>query len=140
MRDVRLATPPSPAVDSHTRGAAFAWRTTFALLTCVPSLAQDTTPPPIQRPRFQFLRQNEDWSEFRTPATGAGFFEGLKHVPLSADGSIWVSFGGRVESRFEAWNNFASAEANDEGTNALMSDYIREQEKLVWMYSAFLKK
>ena len=24
------------------------------------------------------------------------------------------------------------------GTNALMSDYIREQEKLVWMYSAFL--
>lgn len=33
-----------------------------------------------------------------------------------------------------------SADANDEGTNALMSDYIREQEKLVWMYSAFLQK
>ncbi len=32
-----------------------------------------------------------------------------------------------------------SADANDEGTNALMSDYIRAQEKLVWMYSAFLK-
>lgn len=32
-----------------------------------------------------------------------------------------------------------SAEAGDEGTNALMSDYIREQEKLVWMYSAFLR-
>ncbi len=31
-----------------------------------------------------------------------------------------------------------SDEAGDEGTNALMSDYIREQEKLVWMYSAFL--
>ena len=31
-----------------------------------------------------------------------------------------------------------SADANDEGTNALMSDYIRAQEKLVWMYSAFL--
>ena len=31
-------------------------------------------------------------------------------------------------------------EANDEGTNALMSDYIREQEKLVWMYSAYLNK
>lgn len=28
----------------------------------------------------------------------------------------------------------------DEGTNALMSDYIREQEKLVWMYSAFLNQ
>lgn len=33
-----------------------------------------------------------------------------------------------------------SSDANDEGTNALMSDYIRAQEKLVWMYSAFLKK
>lgn len=32
-----------------------------------------------------------------------------------------------------------SGKADDEGTNALMSDYIREQEKLVWMYSAFLK-
>jgi starvation-inducible DNA-binding protein len=31
-----------------------------------------------------------------------------------------------------------SAESNDEGTNALMSDYIREQEKLIWMYSAFV--
>lgn len=33
-----------------------------------------------------------------------------------------------------------SEDANDEGTNALMSDYIRAQEKLVWMYSSFLKK
>jgi starvation-inducible DNA-binding protein len=31
-----------------------------------------------------------------------------------------------------------SADANDEGTNAMMSDYIREQEKLTWMYSAYL--
>lgn len=33
-----------------------------------------------------------------------------------------------------------SAEAGDEGTNALMSDYIRAQEKLVWMYSSFLNR
>ena len=31
-----------------------------------------------------------------------------------------------------------SADAEDEGTNALMSDYIREQEKLAWMYNAYL--
>jgi starvation-inducible DNA-binding protein len=29
--------------------------------------------------------------------------------------------------------------SGDEGTNAQMSDYIREQEKTVWMYSAYLK-
>jgi starvation-inducible DNA-binding protein len=31
-----------------------------------------------------------------------------------------------------------SDEIGDEGTNSMASDYIREQEKLVWMYSAFL--
>jgi len=33
-----------------------------------------------------------------------------------------------------------SDEADDEGTNALMSDYISEQEKLVWMYSSYAGK
>ena len=32
-----------------------------------------------------------------------------------------------------------ASDAEDEGTNALMSDYIRQQEKLVWMYGAYLK-
>ena len=30
--------------------------------------------------------------------------------------------------------------ARDEGTNAQMSGYITEQEKLVWMYNAYLGK
>lgn len=30
-----------------------------------------------------------------------------------------------------------SADAGDEGTNALMSDYIAQQEKLLWMYKAY---
>lgn len=31
-------------------------------------------------------------------------------------------------------------QARDEGTNAQMSGYITEQEKLVWMYNAYLGK
>ncbi|MET2985260.1 Dps family protein [Aureibaculum conchae] len=31
-----------------------------------------------------------------------------------------------------------SAEADDEGTNAMMSDFISEQEKTVWMFKAWL--
>jgi starvation-inducible DNA-binding protein len=30
--------------------------------------------------------------------------------------------------------------ANDEGSSSLMSDYIRQQEKTIWMYSAFGNK
>ncbi|MBI1938013.1 MAG: DNA starvation/stationary phase protection protein [Ignavibacteriales bacterium] len=33
-----------------------------------------------------------------------------------------------------------SADVLDEGTNGLMSSYIQQQEKLVWMYSAYLNK
>jgi starvation-inducible DNA-binding protein len=33
-----------------------------------------------------------------------------------------------------------SEDAGDEGTNAQMSDYIRAQEKLVWMYTAYINK
>lgn len=32
-----------------------------------------------------------------------------------------------------------AGDAGDEGTSALMSDNIRAQEKLVWMYSAYLQ-
>lgn len=32
-----------------------------------------------------------------------------------------------------------SAETDDEGTNALMSDYLREHEKLAWMLAAYLR-
>ena len=31
-----------------------------------------------------------------------------------------------------------SGEANDEGTNSMMSDFITEQEKTVWMMNAWL--
>ena len=33
----------------------------------------------------------------------------------------------------------ASGEANDEGTNSMMSDFIAEQEKTIWMLNAWLQ-
>lgn len=58
--------------------------------------------------------------------------DGLKAVE-----QILESFKTVISMQRELLN--MSADANDEGTNALMSDYIRAQEKLVWMYSAYLK-
>lgn len=72
----------------------------------------------------------------------------IKHSTISEQKN--VSNGKHaVEQLLEAFNKLLlverkilemSNDAGDEGTNALMSDYIREQEKLVWMYSAYLKK
>lgn len=53
-----------------------------------------------------------------------------------AVGSVLQAFATLIKKQRALLN--LSDEANDEGTNALMSDYIREQEKLVWMYSSFL--
>ncbi|WP_296146927.1 Dps family protein [uncultured Flavobacterium sp.] len=33
-----------------------------------------------------------------------------------------------------------SADANDEGTNSMMSDFIKEQEKTIWMMQAWLEE
>ena len=56
---------------------------------------------------------------------------------LEAVGQILASFKTVIYLQREILD--MAADANDEGTNALMSDYIRQQEKLVWMYSSFLK-
>lgn len=55
-----------------------------------------------------------------------------------AVGSILEAFHVILPGQRELLN--LSSDAGDEGTNALMSDYIREQEKLVWMYSAYFSK
>jgi len=52
--------------------------------------------------------------------------------------SVLESFGILLQIERELLS--LSADAEDEGTNALMSDYIRQQEKLVWMYSSFMGK
>jgi len=57
---------------------------------------------------------------------------------MSAVGNILNSFQTIIVLQREILT--LSNDAEDEGTNALMSDYIRIQEKLVWMYSSFLSK
>ena len=37
-------------------------------------------------------------------------------------------------------SNRGADEADDEGTNSMMSDFITEQEKTVWMMSAWLEE
>ncbi len=67
----------------------------------------------------------------------------IKEKKNISDGKIAVqsvleSFGILLKIERELLS--LSADADDEGTNALMSDYIRQQEKLVWMYSSFMGK
>ena len=70
--------------------------------------------------------------------TQASSIKALKNVSQSAEAvkSLLDAFQILILKQRELLD--LAAEANDEGTNALMSDYIREQEKMVWMYSAYI--
>lgn len=87
--------------------------------------AQETAAAPpaaVTRPKYSFLRQNEDWSSLRNAPKDqlTDFWDPIKYVPLSDDGSIWASFGGDARMRLESWNNLAfGAPPNDDDTFVL---------------------
>lgn len=81
-------------------------------------------------------RPEHNYSKYREVATikeSSDVSDGIK-----AAEDILASFTVIITLQRSILDN--SAELNDEGTNALMSDYIRAQEKLVWMYSSFLNR
>ena len=66
----------------------------------------------------------------------------LQEVTQQSDGKqglqhIVSSYGILIQQQRQIMS--IAADCSDEGTTALMSDYIREQEKLIWMFSAYLR-
>ncbi len=77
-----------------------------------------------------------NYSDYRTKST-------IKESPQVSDGmkaveDILTSFQTIILFQREILD--LAGDAGDEGTNALMSEYISMQEKSVWMYAAFLNK
>lgn len=64
----------------------------------------------------------------------------LKKVSEAREGVMAVVVGLSSVINMERKIMKMAVDANDEGTAAMMSDYIRAQEKLVWMYNAYLQK
>lgn len=63
--------------------------------------AQDAT----SRPTYQISRFDEDWSALRDPAKRTDAFDPIKWIPLSADGSWYMTLGGELRERFESSRN-----------------------------------
>lgn len=67
----------------------------------------------------------------------------IEELSLTHDGKTGVAYilGAQQEliSQEKALLHLSS-EANDEGTNSLMSDLVREKEKTNWMFKAWLNK
>lgn len=64
----------------------------------------------------------------------------ITHVSEGNKAAKEIVAGYRLLIELERELFIMSDKFGDEGTNTLMSDYIRQQEKLIWMYTAFLKR
>jgi hypothetical protein len=81
------------------------------VLSSTALLAQ--TQSPANRPAFQFLRQDEDWSRFTADPEGGNPLDRLKHMDLDHDGWAWLSIGGRADARTEFWDGFGFGSNSD---------------------------
>jgi hypothetical protein len=75
------------------------------------------------RPAYQIGsagRFNEDWSVLRGVDLGAtdDFWDRLKFIPLTKDGSVWLTFGGQARERGEYFNQFLFGASRPEHSDA----------------------
>lgn len=57
------------------------------------------------RPDFKLSRQDEDYSALRDPELRTNVIDQLKFIPLSHDGTTWLTLGGEVRERYEYFQN-----------------------------------
>lgn len=87
-----------------------------AFLAALPAFAQSGEP--WQPPTLTNTRYDEDWSQLGDPAHRTGrWTEEFKYVPLSRDGTVWLSTGGELRARIESFgdNLWGAAAAPDDG-------------------------
>jgi len=77
------------------------------------------------------LHTFEDYSEYAKVPVGKNVSKDDKAVQLIVDSLSELL---KIERQILE----KSGEANDEGTNSMMSDFISEQEKTIWMMNAWL--
>jgi len=72
-----------------------------------PALGADPSAPAAapactaKRPAIAFNRWSEDWSVLADPCLARAPLDGLKYLPLVADGSSWLSLGAGLRERCE---------------------------------------
>jgi len=104
-------------------------------LSCVygvlPAWAQ--AGPPMsepQRPALQIgnaVRYDEDWSVLRgwDLSKTDDFWDRFKFIPLTKDGSVWLTLGGQARERLEYFNQFQCGSSEPERSDAYLLSRFR---------------
>jgi hypothetical protein len=83
-----------------------------------------------QRPALQIgnaARFDEDWSVLRGVdlSTTDDFWDRLKFIPLTTDGSVWLTIGGQARERAEYFRHFMLGSSEPEDTDAYLASRFR---------------
>jgi len=112
--------------------AGMALQSLAFVYSVLPAWAQAPPPPAtdLQRPVLQIGsagRFNEDWSVLRGVDLGAtdDFWDRLKFIPLTSDGSVWLSLGGQVRERAEYFRHFLFGASVPKDTDSYLLSRFR---------------
>jgi hypothetical protein len=61
--------------------------------------------PPVQRPPYELIRYDEDWSAVQDPRLRTDWWDRLKYIPLGRSGTAYLSLGGDLRLRYETYRN-----------------------------------
>ena len=77
-----------------------------------------------ERPPFERMRQDEDWSALCDPSRRTRWLDAIKCVPLETDGWAWASFGGEVRERYEYTRNPQWGEGPQDRHGVFLQRYL----------------
>lgn len=92
----------------------------FFLLALLPGL----TMAQEERPDFEKLRYEEDWSPLRDAALRTEPLDELKFIPLSADASVYLSLGGELRERYEYTRHPAWGDEPQDEDGVFLQRYV----------------
>ena len=81
------------------------------------------------RPAFQTLRYNEDWSALQDCAQRADFFDSAKYIPLSTNADWYLSFGGEARLKYELYTEAVLNQKPADDDGFLLQRYLLSRKR-----------
>jgi hypothetical protein len=76
------------------------------------------------RPAFQTLRYNEDWSFLQDPARRTDWLDPVKYLPFTTNGDWYLSFGGEARLKYELYTEAVFNQRPQDDNGFLLQRYL----------------
>jgi len=81
-------------------------------------------PASLPQPLYPLPRYEEDWSALRDPSKHNDFLDTIKFIPLSDDGTVFLSLGGDIRETYERFHNTNFGLSPEDSDGYLLQRYL----------------